>query len=250
MIIMGKTDVGRKRNLNEDSFYADMIHGVYLAIVCDGVGGANGGEIASSIAVETFINTFSELAGSSVNYKDILIAAAARANDEIYSRAKSAKELTGMGTTIVACVFDKEEYHIINVGDSRLYLVGEGNSGMKQITRDHSLVQDLIDDGKLTKKEAEKYPNRNVITRALGIDDIVNADFYREKYTSGTILLCSDGLYNFVDDDCIQKYVSQYADLEHCMNQLIAKANENGGGDNITVVIMKPETPEVSDKSV
>lgn len=240
MIIMGKTDTGKKRTLNEDSFFADTVQGVHLAIVCDGVGGANGGEVASALAVKTFIDTFNELLNSSVNYQDIFIIALTRANDEIYALAKDSKGLNGMGTTIVACVFDGNEYHIINIGDSRLYLIDERNGGIRQITRDHSLVQDLLEDGKLTKKQAETYPNKNVITKALGINDIVTGDFYRENYSSGILLLCSDGLYNYVTESDIQKYVSQYDDVEHCLNELIAKANENGGGDNITVVIIKP----------
>lgn len=243
MVIRGKTDTGKKRSLNEDSFFADKIKDVHLAVVCDGLGGAKGGSVASSLAVKTFVDTFNELANPLVddnNYKAILIAAVARANDEIYSLAVDQKNLNGMGTTIVACVFDGEEYHIVNVGDSRLYLIDDKNNEIVQITKDHSLVQKLIEDGTLTKEQAENYPNKNVITRALGVDDIVDVDFYKEKYTLGVILLCSDGLYNYVSENDIQRYVSYYDDIDHCTNELIAKANENGGGDNITVVIIKP----------
>ena len=243
MIIMGKTDTGKKRTLNEDSFFAETLQGVQLAIVCDGVGGANGGEVASATAVTVFIETFNELMQLSVNYKDILIAAVSRANDAIYSYAQDSAGLNGMGTTIVACVFDGDEYHIINVGDSRLYLIDEMSSGgIRQITKDHSYVQKLLENGTLTKKQAEVHPNKNVITSALGLDALVEVNFYQEKYTSGIILLCSDGLYNYVDESDIQKYVSQYDNVDHCLNELVAKANENGGGDNITVIIMKPES--------
>ena len=244
MIIMGKTDTGKKRTLNEDNFFADTLQGIHIAIVCDGVGGANGGEVASAAAVKTFIETFNELMQLSVNYEDILIAAVARANDKIYSLAKDKKGLNGMGTTIVACVFNESEFHIINVGDSRLYLIGERDnqhSGIRQITKDHSYVQNLLESGQVTKKQAETHPNKNVITRALGLDASVTPDFYKENYTSGIILLCSDGLYNYVDESDIQKYVSMYDDADHCLNELIAKANENGGGDNITVVMIKPQ---------
>ena len=241
MIIMGKTDTGKKRNLNEDSFFAEVLRDIHLAIVCDGVGGANGGEVASATAVKIFIETFNELMQLSVNYKDILYTAVARAHDEIYSLAKESQTLNGMATTIVACVFDKDKFYIVNVGDSRLYLIDEMSSGIRQLTKDHSYVQNLIENGTLTKKQAEAHPSKNIITSALGLDDFVDVAFYEEKYTSGIILLCSDGLYNYVDESDIQKYVSQYDDVNHCLNELIAKANENGGGDNITVVIMKPQ---------
>lgn len=244
MIIMGKTDTGKKRTLNEDSFFADTVQNVHIAIVCDGVGGANGGEVASAAAVKNFIETFNELNQLSVKHDDILSVAVIRANDVIYSLAKDHKGLKGMATTIAACIFDESEneYYIINVGDSRVYLIDELSSGgIQQITKDHSYVQDLVENGTLTKEEAEVHPNKNVITRALGIDALVAVDFYKKKYTSGILLLCSDGLYNYVSDSDIQKYVSQYDDVAHCLNELIAKANENGGGDNITVVIIKPQ---------
>ncbi|MCL1859761.1 MAG: Stp1/IreP family PP2C-type Ser/Thr phosphatase [Oscillospiraceae bacterium] len=238
--IIGKTDTGKKRSINEDSFYADKINDIYLAVVCDGMGGANGGNVASSLAVKSFVETVSELLPDSSNYKDILLASVAKANDDVFSKAGSDKELEGMGTTMVACIFDGKEYYAVNVGDSRFYIIDEKKCLISQVTKDHSLVQEMIDSGAMTKEQAERSPNKNIITRVLGIDDTVEVDFYRNKYKSGIMLLCSDGLYNYVSEIDIAKYISQYDDIEHCAGELIAKANENGGGDNITAAIIKP----------
>lgn len=264
MLIAGKTDIGRKRSGNEDSFHAEKINDIHIAVVCDGVGGARAGNVASSVAVSSFVETFKELFISStspksaksadnvnninninnirVDYKNILIASVAKANDNVFSASREDKNLRGMGTTMVACIFDESqnEYYAVNVGDSRLYIIDDKNNQLNQITRDHSLVQDLIESGALTKEQAEKSPNKNIITRALGIDEVVHVDFYRNKYESGVFLLCSDGLYNYIDESDIIKFIIQYDDIENCLNQLIAKANENSGGDNITAVIIKP----------
>ena len=238
--IIGKTDTGKRRSINEDSFFAEKISDIYLAVVCDGMGGANGGNIASSMAVKSFVEMVKKLLPDSSNYQDILFAAVAKANDDVFSKARKDKELDGMGTTMVACIFDGKEYYVVNIGDSRMYIIDDKKYSMRQITKDHSLVQEMIDSGAMTKEQAERSPNKNIITRVLGIDDTVEVDFYRNKYKSGIMLLCSDGLYNYVSEIDIAKYISQYDDIEHCAGELIAKANENGGGDNITAAIIKP----------
>ncbi|MCL2096131.1 MAG: Stp1/IreP family PP2C-type Ser/Thr phosphatase [Oscillospiraceae bacterium] len=247
VIITGKTNTGIKRSAkaNEDSFYADKINGVCLAVVCDGVGGARGGNIASSLAVKSFVETVTRSlenspASKSNSYREILFAAVARANDAVFSAAKDNFELEGMGTTMVACLFDGREYYAINVGDSRMYLIDDKNTVMNQITKDHSLVQEMVDSGVMTKEQAEKSPNKNIITRVLGHDDVVNADLYVSKYESGIFLLCSDGLHDYVGAGDIARYISHYDDIDHCIDELITKANDNGGGDNITAVIIKP----------
>ena len=241
-IITGKTHTGKKRSakINEDNFYAGKIKDIYLAVVCDGMGGAKGGNIASSLAVESFTETVAEFLEVSSNYRDILFAAVAKANEKVFSAAKEDGDLIGMGTTIVACIFDGKEYNAINIGDSRMYHVDDKKCVINQITKDHSLVQELVDSGAMTKEQAEKSPNKNILTRVLGTDDTVDVDFYKGKYKSGIMLLCSDGLYNYAEESDIAKYVAQYDDVEHCLNELISKANENGGGDNITAVIIKP----------
>ena len=245
MPIVGKTDAGKQRKMNEDAFCADKIEGVYLAAVCDGVGGAKGGNVASLTAIRDFQDTFKKAAPESKNYAERLMSAIASANDAVLIKAKVRPELRGMGTTIVAFVFDTEsrEYYAANVGDSRLYLVDDKNYTMTQITKDHSLVQNLVDDGVMTKEEAENSPQKNIITRVLGVEDEPEIDVFKGKYESGIFLLCSDGLTDYVQETDIIKYVSQYVDLEHCANELIVKANENGGGDNITAVIIKPGNP-------
>ncbi|MCL1793677.1 MAG: Stp1/IreP family PP2C-type Ser/Thr phosphatase [Oscillospiraceae bacterium] len=241
--IAGKTHTGKKRSakVNEDSFFAEKIDGIYLAIVCDGMGGAKGGNTASSLAVKSFVETVMELISDSANYRDILFASVAKANDNVLKAAQNDEGLAGMGTTVVACIFDGSEYYAVNVGDSRMYVIDEKSGSVSQITKDHSLVQELVENGTITKEQAEKSPNKNILTRALGIDDIVDVDFFRGKHESGTILLCSDGLYNYAEEADMAKYVFQYEDLDNCANELIAKANENGGGDNITAVMIKPQ---------
>jgi len=245
-IITGKTNTGKKRSakVNEDSFYAGKIKDIYLAVVCDGVGGAKGGNIASSSAVKSFVHAVTKNSKNSKNYRDILFVAAAKANERVFYLAKEDEELSGMGTTMVACIFTGSEYYAINIGDSRMYLIDDKACSMSQITKDHSLVQELVDSGAMTKEQAAKSPHRNIITRVLGSDDEVKADFYENKYESGILLLCSDGLYDYVDESDIAKYISQYDDIGHCIDELITKANENGGGDNITAVIIKPEIKE------
>jgi protein phosphatase len=165
------------------------------------------------------------------------------ANEAVFLKAVARPELRGMATTITALILDAEthEYYAANVGDSRLYLVDDKNFKLTQISKDHSYVQELVDGGLLTKEEAEVSPQKNIIMRVLGADEEVNADLFTGRHESGIYLLCSDGLTDYVSESDIIKYVAQYDNLEHCAGELIAKANENGGGDNITAVLVKPE---------
>ena len=242
MPIAGKTDTGKQRKMNEDFFFAEKIADIYLAVVCDGVGGAKGGDIASSTAVKDFAETFRKSALESNDYETILTSAVASANDAVLLKTVVRPELRGMGTTLIAFVFDTStsKYYAANVGDSRLYLIDDKTYTLTQITKDHSHVQELVEQGVMTKEEAENSPFKNYITRVLGIDEEVKVDLFKGKYESGIFLLCSDGLTNYVKEADIKKYVAQYVDLEHCIDELIDKANENGGGDNITAVIIKP----------
>jgi len=239
--IAGKTDTGKKRSVNEDSFFADRINDIYLAVVCDGMGGAKGGNVASALAVKCFVETANDLLRDFPNYQDVLLTAVGKSNEAVFSAAQNDKNLEGMGTTMIACIFDGSEYYAANVGDSRLYIIDDKTYSISQITKDHSLVQEMVESGIMTKEQAERSPNKNILTRVLGTDDVVEADFYKGKYESGIMLLCSDGLYNYAAESDIAKYISQYDDIEHCAGELIAKANENGGGDNITAVIIKPQ---------
>ena len=242
MPIVGKTDTGKQRKMNEDYFFAEKIDDIYLAVVCDGMGGMKGGDVASSTAVNDFTETFKKGALESKDYETILTSAVASANETVLLKTVARPELRGMGTTLIAFVFDTsmQEYYAANVGDSRLYLIDDKTYTLTQITKDHSHVQDLVEQGVMTKEEAENSPLKNYITRVLGTDEELKVDFFKGKYESGIFLLCSDGLTNYVTEADIKKYVSQYVDLEHCIDELIDKANENGGGDNITAVIIKP----------
>lgn len=246
MQALGLTDTGIKRIINEDSFRVQNYGETILAVLCDGMGGARGGSTASSTGVKVFIDTFTELFNKAAknifgkyDFKTMLFTAVAKANNFVFTKSVNEFDLHGMGTTIIACVAANNEYHAINVGDSRLYAIDAANVKLAQITKDHSFVQELIDSGKLTRDEAEKSPKRNLITRALGIDEAVDVDYYSGKFESGTLLLCSDGLYNFVKEEDIYRAGTVYDDLDNCAKALIDKANQNGGGDNITVVMIR-----------
>lgn len=240
MDIKGATNVGLKRKTNQDYFFAEKVGDVYLSVVCDGMGGANGGNIASENSVKIFVSTFEELLGISSDYKIILLAAVTKANDDIYTLSRTDPDLKGMGTTMVACVLHEDRYYIVNVGDSRLYFIDKNKLTLRQVTKDHSLVQEMLESGKLTPKEAEDYPKKNIITRAIGIDETVVADISEGTYNGELILLCSDGLYNFITKEDIVKIVTSYEDINVCIDELVRTANENGGGDNITAVVMRP----------
>ena len=245
----GKTDIGSVRETNQDSFFADYLDcgigdQVFLAVVCDGMGGANGGSVASDLAVKTFV---SELCAGMKNVSEenlskdsceLLLSFAAKcANSAVYEAAQNDPDLRGMGTTLVAMMYFKNTIYAINIGDSRLYVLGE--DGMCKLTRDHSYVQALVDQGKISEEQAKVHPNKNVIMRAVGTDAEVSADFFKILPDRKMFLLCSDGLSNFVDDVSIEKTVRESDSIREAVSTLVEKANAAGGGDNITVVIVK-----------
>ena len=238
MEISSATSVGCIRSLNEDSYFVSEpdSKGTVFAIVADGMGGHNAGEVASEKAVKILKNDIQEKFGESP--KNILIGAVFEANKKIYEMSKKGAELSGMGTTITACVVEKNNVTAAQVGDSRLYLI-RGNE-INQITKDHSLVEMLIDSGAITKEEAKNHPQKNVITRALGTDETVEADFYEFKTKKGDIiLLCSDGLVNMLDDTEILSVIKSSEDFKSVANTLVENAENAGGTDNITVVLIK-----------
>ncbi len=260
MILNGKTDVGLKRATNQDTFAAQPVcPGVYLGLVCDGMGGTNGGNIASVLARDTFcsqIQTFFRqlrLAGKQPqrvgagDYSALLAHSVVKANRAVFERAQQDAELRGMGTTLVAALVVGNHVHVVNVGDSRLYLMSGGE--LSQVTRDHSLVQHLLDTGKITQEEAKNYPNKNMITRAVGIEKRIEADILSVDLTGcdeAVLLLCSDGLSGFVSDEGIHTLLQAHfrpelrdaAAADRMVQTLIDTANANGGGDNITAVLM------------
>lgn len=227
------------RKDNQDSYTLDTLpNGIGYAVVCDGMGGANGGKTASLIAVNTFSLSISGLDTnmSKDEILSILDDAVKSANTEIFNKSQTDDELKGMGTTIVACVVVNKTAYIVNVGDSRCYHLQ--NDNLKRITKDHSAVQELVDQGYLSEKQARNHPNKNIITRALGVDSDVCYDYYCQSIQDGDILLlCTDGITNYVDDLEIPFEIINNA--ESVPNRLISLANSRGGADNSTVVLIK-----------
>ncbi len=239
MIIRSKIDKGVIRHSNQDAFIAgEIAKNFTFAIVCDGMGGANAGNIASEIAVKTvseyLYNSYRENM-TSTEIERVVKSAISSANLQIFDRASKNEALSGMGTTIVVAVVKNNEVVIAHVGDSRIYLV---NDKLTQLTKDHSIVQSLIESGKITPEDASVHPRKNVITRALGVEGevIVDTDFLTLSQNE-TLLLCSDGLTNFVTGENILKTFLQN-EITYVAEKLVDLANEGGGGDNITVVTL------------
>ncbi len=243
----GKTDIGAKRRNNQDSYAVFSKQGYFCAIVCDGMGGAKGGNIASGLAVKTFISVikkaFSERNADDfveTEIKRLLKNAIDEANEAIYRKSQSDVELEGMGTTLVAVLSCLCGTFAVNVGDSRLYRQLDGE--IDQITTDHSFVQYLIDKGEISPEEANNHPNKNIILKALGVNDRVEADYFRlDNYDR--LLLCSDGLTNHVSDQRISEiisgeYMPKPTTYKARAERLITEANEGGGSDNITAILI------------
>ncbi len=261
MYFHGKTDIGKKRETNQDNFLTMRVcDNVTMFVLCDGMGGTNGGNIASSLAIRTFADYVEQELSCHINSDDIcdlesvnlprLIDGAVRAaNEAVYSRARQNSELTNMGTTIVAALATDDEIHIANVGDSRMYMVL--NRELTQLTHDHSYVQMLVDMGQLTKEEAATNPRKNILTRAVGTEPTVDADIITIDMPKrgAYLMLCSDGLYNFISEkelvNIIRKKFKDYddddydAELTVKTKLLVDTANANGGGDNITIILIK-----------
>ena len=237
MNIVSLTDIGLVRSSNQDNFKTSSISdSVAWAIVCDGMGGTNGGNIASKIAVdvisESIESNFNNIDSDKI--KDILVSAAYEANSVIYDKALSDENLTGMGTTLVAAIIQNNIIHLVNVGDSRAYLITK--TEVTQITKDHSIVQDMVDHGEITLKEARNHPHKNIITRALGVDKFVDVDYYEVSFEKGnTLLMCTDGFSNYMENDKIFT-LAKYTDFKFLAREAIALAKGAGGNDNITVV--------------
>ncbi|MGI6269784.1 MAG: Stp1/IreP family PP2C-type Ser/Thr phosphatase [Candidatus Howiella sp.] len=240
MKIVSKTDVGLVRQSNQDSYAAgEMPGGVAWAVVCDGMGGANGGNIASATAVkmisEMISSTYRE-GMSSNSIRTMLQSAVYAANVSVFDMAKSVESLSGMGTTVVAAVVSHGLVHVVHAGDSRAYIVSD--TGMDQITRDHSIVQSMIEDGSLSPDEAKLHPRKNIITRALGVEESIEIDYNEVGLAQGQrLLICTDGLTNYIEPPVILEVLQQYGFYEY-PEKLIERANQNGGGDNITVVVI------------
>ncbi len=250
MILYGKSDIGKKRKVNQDNFAVlEFAENATLLVVCDGMGGNAGGSEASRLAIEGFVSSVRKFLASfekkdnkiipkGENIKKALDTALKKANTAVYNAAKNNAELSGMGTTLVAALALDGMLYSVNVGDSRLYTIIPGE--IKQLTRDHSYVQMLVDLGKISPEEARSNAHKNIITRAVGTESEIEPDInvHDIPLTDGRyFLLCSDGLTNMVPENEIEEIISSTVPLEIKVKALINQANNNGGSDNITVVV-------------
>ena len=233
------TDTGRARQSNQDSVFCEE-NGVgkfpNLFIVADGMGGHNAGDIASKIGIEEAVRQIK--ASEKVTPVGILEEAVQSANACIYENAEKNERFKGMGTTMVATTVIGETAYVVNVGDSRLYVCKET---LSQVTVDHSLVEEMVQSGKLQKEEMRTHPNKNIITRALGTNPEVKADCFEIEVEEGDVLLlCSDGLSNMLEDKTIESIIKQNEEnMEKAAKQLVDEANAAGGKDNISVVLVR-----------
>ena len=245
MKIYAMTDVGRRREVNQDYVYVtDRPIGPFpnLLTVADGMGGHKAGDFASSYTVNVLKD---ELKKTPMDKpEEILRSVVSIANHKLIEAASRDIKLEGMGTTLVVATVVGNTLYFANVGDSRLYVV---DKQLRQITRDHSLVQEMVRMGEITAEEARNHPDKNIITRALGAEKTVDVDFFDMRLEPGsTILMCSDGLSNMVEDKKMEEIIlNSDEDITWKGNTLIQEANNNGGKDNIAIILIEPFTNEV-----
>lgn len=240
MFISSKTDIGMKRSENQDRVFVDFLKdNISIAVVCDGMGGASSGGVASQLAIDSVVdriksNYRADMSENSI--RNLMLTSVHYANTVVYESSKADIEKNGMGTTLVAALVVNKKIYVVSVGDSRAYLLD--HQGIKQITTDHTYVEMLYRNGEITAEERETHELRNVITRAVGVEADVDVDYFElEEYGNFSILLCSDGLTKYCSKEFIYDCVFE-KDLERAVNMLIDFANENGGKDNITVAIV------------
>ena len=244
MRVFGKTDVGLVRRINEDFLYYSRVPvGAFpnLFIVADGMGGHNAGDFASRYAIESFLDYIQ------TSKPDALIRMVDEgvkyANKKIIEKAKENPSMRGMGTTMVVAFIEDNQLFVGNIGDSRLYLL---DREINQVTEDHSFVETLIRAGELTREQARKHPDKNIITRALGASETVRMDFFEVDLEKGDkILMCTDGLSNMVEDEVLYD-ITKHTYIGDVVDELIEEAKINGGSDNITVIVIDPFDVEVN----
>jgi len=233
------TDTGRQRRANEDSFFARKP----LFVVADGMGGAQAGEIASGIAVSVFERGLPDGPGSP---EQRLVTMVGDANEQIHDLSVADAEHAGMGTTLTALYVGEDDVAVAHVGDSRLYVYRDEE--LQKLTRDHSLVEELVEEGRLTPEEADEHPQRSIITRALGPEHNVQVDSQTFRARDGDLfLICSDGLTSMVSEKDIAQMLASGAGLAETVRSLVAAANDAGGRDNITVVLVRVAEVDVAD---
>ena len=241
MRIWGITDTGLVRRENQDAYVTAVIADCTIAVVCDGMGGTNGGHTASTIAVDTLLQELQTAITPSMDWphvKSAVLDGISQANLAIRARASEDDSLSHMGTTLVCAVCRDAESMVFNIGDSRCYLISD--DGIRQITRDHSVVENMVERGDITPAQARRHPRRNLITRALGPDAEVEADSFRVTWKQGDfLLLCTDGLVNTVTDQEMLFEVMHGSDLDSCLDRLMAAAKKQGAPDNVTVVLLQ-----------
>ena len=237
----GLTDPGCVRKQNQDAYRIEQLdRETLLGVVCDGMGGAKSGNIASTLAVEVFVEEIrrSWVTGMESDRVDQMLRSAVKlANFTVYDQSAQFEEFDGMGTTLVAAVVRKNKATVVNVGDSRAY--GINRTGIHQISKDHSLVQMMVDRGELTAEVAKSYPGKNFITRAIGTEPIILCDLYHQDAEKGDyFLLCSDGLSNVLDDQEILFEVVHGVNKARCCERLLSIAKKRGAPDNVTSVLV------------
>ena len=245
MRIYSATDVGQKRKMNQDYVFASegpVGNLPNLFTVADGMGGHNAGDYASSHAVRILVDEIRE--DADYNPVKVIRHAIEAANTEIRNRAQEDENLRGMGTTMVVATIVDQYAYVANVGDSRLYVIQDG---IRQVTRDHSLVQEMVRFGGISREQARIHPDRNIITRAVGVEDDLQVDLFLVPLEGkDRVLLCSDGLTGMLEDEEILQILEGEGNVEERAQRLVQAANDHGGRDNIAVIIMEPFSDEVS----
>lgn len=237
----GLTDPGCVRKQNQDAYRIEQLdQGTLLCVVCDGMGGAKSGNVASTLAVEVFVEEIRRCWKPGMEPDRIvqmLRSAVKLANFTVFDQAAQFEEFSGMGTTLVAALVRENRATLVNVGDSRVY--GINRNGIRLLTKDHSLVQMMVDRGDLTPEAAKSYPGKNLITRAIGTEPMVMCDIYHREVEKGDyLLLCTDGLSNVMDDQEILFEVVHGVNKQHCCQRLLAIAKNRGAPDNVTSILV------------
>ena len=236
-----KTDIGKVREMNQDDYHiSNSLDEVQLYMLADGMGGYKGGEVASCLATKTALSYIQSNFEKTIKEKEEILklikSSMEYANMVVYEKSKEDKELEGMGTTLEVCLIYNNKAYIGHVGDSRVYRIRK--EFIRKLTRDHSYVEKLVKDGTITEEEAMHHPKKNMLTKALGCTAFVDPDVTVKGFMKDDIILmCSDGLTNMVNEDEIYQLIKQ--DYKVATNKLIEKANENGGYDNITAILIK-----------
>lgn len=241
MKALGLTDVGLHRKENQDGFAIAEDNGHLIAVVCDGMGGERGGAVASGLAIRAYMDQLKALLRADMTLqqkRELSSFCVAQANTAVHQRALEDFDCRGMGTTLVSVVTDGESAVISNIGDSRAYLIRDGQ--INRITHDHSIVEQLVETGDITEEEARTHPDRNLITRALGPEVSASCDNFEIPLQSGDrLLLCSDGLIVTATDEQILHAVCEAGDMNNALESLIALAREYGAPDNVTAVLVE-----------